>query len=271
MSDNKNPYATPESNVSDPNQIITDTLILSSTSKSNSIGAAWGWIKFGFSNFKSSPLFWIINIILYGVIFIILSLIPFLGILLTSLLSPVFIGGLMLGTYAVSQGKPMTVNHLFAGFKKNTGSLVGVGLLYLLGIIVLLLATGLIAYLTGGFDGFKTLISSQSGGQADPTQVLAAYGKLKIAGIFYLIMSIPLMLSIIFSPALIVMHDVKTMNAMKQSFLGGIKNILPLIFWFFLSMILMFLGAIPFGLGLLVVIPMLTASLFAAYKTIFTD
>lgn len=270
MSDNQNPYATPESNVSDPIQINTNALVLSDSPKSNSVGTAWGWIKSGFSNFKASPLFWIINIILYGIILIILSLIPLLGMLLTSLLSPVFIGGLMLGAYAVSQGQPMTVSHLFAGFKKNTGSLVSVGLLYLLGIIILLLATGLIAYLTGGFEAFKILAASQSG-QADPTQILAAYGKLKFAGIFYLILSIPLMLSIIFAPALIVMHDVKAIQAMKQSFSGGMKNILPLIFWFILATILIILGAIPLGLGLLVVFPALTASTFAAYKAIFTN
>ncbi len=270
MSDNQNPYTTPESKVSDPAQNNTDALILLDAPISNSVGSAWDWIKSGFSNFAASPLFWVINIILYGVIFIILSLIPLLGMLLTSVLSPVLIGGLMLGTYAVSQGQPMTVPHLFAGFKKNTGSLAGVGLLYLLGIILLLLATGVIAYLTGGFDAFKSLAGSQSG-QADPAQMLAAYGTLKIAGIFYLVMSIPLVFSIIFAPALIVMHDLKALQAMKQSYSGAMKNILPLIVWFILATVLIFLGAIPVGLGLLVVFPALTASTFAAYKAIFTD
>lgn len=267
MSETQNPYAAPASNVSDPIQSNTETLTLSNSPKSNSIGAAWGWIKFGFSNFKASPLFWIINIIIYGLIFIIIGMIPLLGMLATTLLSPIFIGGLILGTYAVSQDQPMAVSHLFAGFKKNTGDLVRVGLFYLLGIIVLLLLTGLTAFLTGGFDAFKILAS----GQPDPTQVLTAYGKLKIAGIFYIILSIPLTLSILFSPALVVMHDLKAMQAMKLSFSGGLKNILPLIFWFILATILVILGTIPLGLGLLVVFPTLTASMFAAYKTIFTD
>ncbi len=267
----QNPYAPPESDLANPNSNSIQNLTLASSPKSNSAGAAWGWIKSGFANFKASPLFWIINIILMFVIFIVLSLIPFLGMLVTNILNPVMMGGLMLGTYAVSKGQPMTVEHLFAGFKKNTGSLVTVGVLYLVGIIVLLLLTGAIAYFTGGFDGFMTLASAQTGQSPDPTQILAAYSSLKIAGLFYIVMLIPLMFSIIFAPALIVMHDLKPIEAMKLSLLGSVKNILPLIIWFILMTLLFILGAIPLALGLLVVIPMLMASTFAAYQTIFTD
>jgi uncharacterized membrane protein len=267
----QNPYAPPESNVSDTNQLNAGTLTLADSPRSNSAGAAWGWIKSGFTNFKASPLFWIINIILLFVIFMVLGMIPILGMLATNILNPVIMGGLMLGTYAVSQGQPMTVAHLFSGFKQHAGSLVTVGVLYLAGIIVVLLVTGVIAYLTGGFDGFMTLAASQSGQAPDPAQVLAAYGSLKIAGIFYILLLIPLLFSIIFAPVLVVMHNLKPLQAMKLSFVGCIKNILPIIVWFILIFLLIIIGIIPLGLGLLVVFPLITASTFSAYKTIFTN
>lgn len=267
----QNPYAPPESNLNDSNQSNSEMLTLASSPKSNSAGAAWGWIKSGFSNFKASPLFWIINVILMFVIFIVLSLIPLLGMLVTNILNPVIMGGLMLGTYAVSQGQPMTVAHLFAGFNKHAGGLITVGALYLVGIIIVLLLTAILAYLTGGFDAFMILASAQTGQSPDPTQLVAAYSSLKIAGLFYIVMLIPLMFSIMFAPALIVMHNLKPIEAMKLSFIGSVKNILPIIIWFILISIFFILGAIPLGLGLLVVIPMLMASTFAAYKTIFTD
>lgn len=267
----QNPYAPPESNLGESTQVNNRTLTLASSPKSNSAGAAWGWITSGFGNFKASPLFWIINIVLMFILFIVISLVPLLGMLVTNILNPVIMGGLMLGTYAVSTGKPMTVGHLFAGFSKHMGSLVTVGVLYLAGTLVLLLLTGAIAYFTGGFDGFMTLASAQAGQSPDPAQILAAYSSLKIAGLFYIVMLIPLMFAIIFAPALIVMHDIKPIQAMKLSLAGSVKNILPLIIWFILLIIFFILGAIPLGLGLLVVIPMMTASTFFAYKNIFTD
>ena len=267
----ENPYAPPESHVADVNQMEVADLVLAASPKSNSAGAAWAWVKSGFSFFKASPLFWILNIIIMFVLMIALSLIPILGTIATSILNPVFMGGLMIGTYAIHQGQKMTVGHLFAGFKSHAGSLIAVGALYLLGIIILLLITGIIAYLTGSFDGFSTLMAAQTGQAPDPAQILAAYGSLKIAGFFYILMLIPLAFTMIFAPALVVFHDMKPLAAMKLSFMGCVKNILPLLVWFILFIIFFILGAIPLGLGLLVVIPMLIASTFAAYKMIFTD
>ena len=267
----ENPYAPPESHVEDINSMQGGNLTLAPSPRSNSAGAAWAWIKSGFSSFKASPLFWIINMIIMFIIMIVLSLIPVLGGIATSILNPVFMGGLMIGTYAIAQGNKMTVGHLFAGFQKHAGKLITVGALYLLGIILLLLFTAVIAYLTGGFDGFSTLMSAQAGGNPDPAQIMAAYGNLKIAGLVYLILLFPLMFSVIFAPALVVFHDMKAFAAMKLSFKGCVKNILSLIIWFVLIIIFIFLGAIPLGLGLLVVFPMITASTFFAYKMIFTD
>ncbi|RTZ65712.1 MAG: hypothetical protein DSZ29_03890 [Aquificaceae bacterium] len=266
----ENPYAPPTSHVEDINAEGTD-LILAASPKSNSAGAAWAWIKSGFASFKASPLFWIINMIIMFIIMVLFGLIPVLGSVATSVLNPVFMGGLMIGTYAIAKGQKMTVGHLFAGFQKHAGALLTVGALYLLGIIVLLLLTAVIAYMTGGFDSFSTLAAAQAGGNPDPAEIMAAYGSLKIAGLFYLILLFPLMFIVIFAPALVVFHDMKALAAMKLSFKGCVKNILPLIIWFVLIVIFMILGAIPLGLGLLIVFPMITASTYAAYRMIFTD
>lgn len=267
----ENPYAPPESHVEDINAIQNADLTLAPLPKSNSAGAAWAWIKSGFASFKASPLFWILNMIIMFIILIVLSFIPILGSLATSILNPVFMGGLMIGTYAVFQGQKMTAGHLFAGFQKHAGKLIAVGALYLLGIIVLLMITALIAYFTGGFDGVLVLMSAQTGEVPEPEVIIAAYSSLKVAGFAYLILLFPLMFSVVFAPALVVFHDMGALAAMKLSFKGCIKNILPLLIWFILIVLFIILGAIPFGLGLLVVLPMITASTFFAYKMIFTD
>ena len=46
-------------------------------------------------------------------------------------------------------------------------------------------------------------------------------------------------------------------------------NFLPFLLWGLLIMVLLILGAIPLGLGLLVAVPMLWASTYAAFRDIY--
>jgi len=57
---------------------------------------------------------------------------------------------------------------------------------------------------------------------------------------------------------------------MKLSLSATMKNWLSLLVWAVLAILLVLVGAIPFGLGLLVVMPMLSAGYYLMYRTIFT-
>jgi uncharacterized membrane protein len=56
---------------------------------------------------------------------------------------------------------------------------------------------------------------------------------------------------------------------MKMSFSGCLKNILPFLLYGIIAMVLFILATIPIGLGLLVVVPMLTASIYTGYRDIY--
>ena len=78
-------------------------------------GAAWwgeGWHIFT-SNFWT----WIGIMIVYIVITMLISLVPFVGSFGHWLLTPVFMGGLMLGCQAIDRDEPLRVAHLFEGFQ----------------------------------------------------------------------------------------------------------------------------------------------------------
>ena len=78
-------------------------------------GTAWwgeGWHIFA-SNFWT----WIGIMIVYIIISILISLVPFVGSFGHWLLTPVFMGGLMLGCRAIEQEQPLRVAHLFEGFQ----------------------------------------------------------------------------------------------------------------------------------------------------------
>ena len=58
---------------------------------------------------------------------------------------------------------------------------------------------------------------------------------------------------------------------MRQSFAACLRNILPFLLYGVIALVLSIIAAIPFGLGYLVLIPVLTCSLYAGYKDVFAD
>lgn len=263
MSDN--PFEAPKSAVSDV-PLDSESGVLLDTPRKHSIGKGWGWIAQGFSLFKLSPLFWIINIVIYFVILVLLSIVPLVS-LLTSIIAPVFTAGLMYGAREVDRGQPMTVGHLFEGFKKNTGSLFAVGGLYLAGVFLVLIITAAVAYATGTFDMFTRVATAQGAMIPQPDMIT----NMLLAGLIYLALMIPLMMAIWFAPALVILNDVGAIESMKRSFAGCLKNMLPYLLYALIVIPLFIIAAIPLGLGLLVLIPVLTAALYASYKDIFLD
>ena len=55
--------------------------------------------------------------IVYFVLSMLVSAVPYVGSVGHWLLTPVFMGGLMMGCHAIEQGEPLRVSHLFEGFQ----------------------------------------------------------------------------------------------------------------------------------------------------------
>ena len=259
-----NPYRPPASDVT-PQAGGATTLL--DPPRRNGIGAGWRWIADGFRYFGRAPLIWIIIMLIFFAIMVVLSMIPIVS-LLANLLSPVFMGGILLGCRALDQGRPLQVGHLFEGFRRNTGSLAAVGALYLLGSIAILLLGGVIMMLTGGGDLFAFMQAGQPGAMPDEAMAGMATGVL-LAALVVLALYVPLLMALWFAPALVVFHDLGAVAAMKTSLAGCWRNVLPFLLYGLVGLVLIVLGAIPFGLGLLVVMPALLASVYVAYKDIF--
>jgi uncharacterized membrane protein len=90
-----------------------------------------------------------------------------------------------------------------------------------------------------------------------------------IAMLLGFLLIVPLMMAYLFAPVLVALDNMKALEAMKLSFSGCLKNLLPLTVYGLLAFLLMIIGSIPFALGLLVVLPLLTASIYAAYRDIY--
>jgi len=83
---------------------------------------------------------------------------------------------------------------------------------------------------------------------------------------------IPLIMLFWFAPTLIVLNDeIGIIEALKLSFMGCLKNILPFLIYGIVGFILMVLATIPLGLGWLVLAPVFLGTVYVGYKDIFLE
>jgi uncharacterized membrane protein len=253
----KNPYAAPAAPVDDVVHAASIGELIEGGRRVPS-GNSWLWIAKGFGLFKASPGVWILIVIILFAISWLLSVLPF-GSLALNLITPVFVGGLMLGCHAQAQGEPLEVAHLFAGFRERTGPLVLVGVLYLIGVIAAMLIASLIF-------GASILMS----GLAVAATTLAPV-TIALFALVVLALLVPLGMAVWFAPALVLFHDAAPVDAMKQSFLASLRNMIPFLLYGIILLCLGVVASIPLFLGWLVLIPTAICSTYYSYRDIFIN
>jgi len=259
-----NPYSPPQTEVSDPVNDVPNSL--RESPRSNGIGHGWTWLSAGFRLFKASPLIWIVNLVLFVLIMFLLTFIPFLGSVVQTIISPALTGGLMAGCREQDQGQPLTVEHLFRGFSERPGALLGIGAISLVASVLVFGG----AFALSGL-GMATFMALQ-GGQMDPQQMQQLGPAILMAFLLGMALFMPLMMLIWFAPPLLTLNkEIGILRAMKLSFIGCLKNILPFLLYGLIGLLLMIVASIPLGLGWLVLGPMAFASIYTSYKDIFVE
>src|SRR5256885_8325741 len=117
------------------------------------------WLARAWDLFKEAPGMWILITLAYWVMAIIIHIIP-VGGLAFYLISPVLLAGLMLGCASLARDDELELSHLFAGFSHNTGSLLLVGLLYLVGIVAIFIFCAVVFFLIAGGTSLTLLMQS---------------------------------------------------------------------------------------------------------------
>ena len=227
------------------------------------VSRGWDWITEGFALFRLNPVIWIAIFVIFLVLAILLSLIPFIGAIATLLLHPVLLGGILLGCQSLQQGQELRIDHLFAGFNQNTNALVTVGLItgvgYFLVVVVigLLVGSGLGLSALGGYNDLPTVAIGGA---------MVAY---LFSGLIGLALTVPIAMATWFAPALVVFDNMRAWDAMKTSFNACLSNMLPFLLYGIIVLVLAVLASLPFGLGWLVLGPVMIASVYTGYGDIF--
>lgn len=228
--------------------------------KKVSVEEAIDWIKQGWELFKKEPgLLIVMNLIYFG-ISIVGSFIPFVGAIAVTLLSPALAAGFMYVARELEQDRPIEVGDLFQAFKQEGK----INQFLIIGAISL--GISILAYLVMfGFMMGGMISVSATGGDPGP---LFFIGITVAVLIFTTLMFIMVML-LIYSAPLVMLDNVSAIDAMKSSFIACLKNIWPLTVLSAILLIPIIIAMIPFGLGMLVLAPILSMMVYASYKNIY--
>jgi uncharacterized membrane protein len=225
--------------------------------------SAFNWLRQGWAAFAVNPGLWLAATIMLIAGFLALHLVPLVGGMTANLLLPLLTAGVLHALKRCGDEATFALDDLLAGFRRNTGPLVIVGLIYMAGWLAIDLVVKL---LIGGSLAGGALL----GAAGQP--LLGAgvgLGGVLAGGVLALILATPLLLAVSFAPALVYFNDMPPVAALKASFSANLKNWLVMTVFGLIVLVLCFFAALPMGLGFVVLIPVLYGALYAAYKDIF--
>lgn len=222
-------------------------------------GSAFDWFRQGWAIFAARSGRWLALTI--GVLFVscVLLWLPAVGKPLLLCLTPLLAAVFLLESHAVASDSELSITG-WARVLENRApsSLAVLGALLLLGAMVI---HRLLQLLIGNVTPppIPSLLSAALPPFAD-WLVFVALGSL---------LFLPLLLLFWFAPALVVFHRLRPLAALYASLQACLKNGLPLLVYGMILLTLTFIAVLPAGLGMLILVPVLAGSVYAAYRDIF--
>jgi len=174
-------------------------------------------------------------------------------------------GGIALGCRSLETGGDLELEHFLAGFRRNTGLLFAIGVVYAVGELVLIGVFGL-------FAGPSFVLAAMRGDEAALVNAFPEDPlRLALGGLVVMALALPLMAAYWFAPALAMLHDVPAIPAMKESFAACMRNFVPMLVYGLVMLALLLVAIIPLGLGLIAWAPLMLATVYTSYRSVFTE
>jgi len=229
-------------------------------------GRGWEWLVEGWKLFLKAPGIWILMLLIYFAINLVLSFIPFVGSLASTLITPALMGGMVYGAAALAQGDALLVSHIFQAFQeqRRLGPMLTLGVLLLIGYII-------IGLVIASFATGTSLSEGESPAMREEMVINVLQGVGGGVLVMVLLLVILLTMAMFYAVPLVMLGGIAPWLAVQQSVAGCFTNILPFLVFGFVYLLLAFLAAIPFGLGFLVLGPVTFGAIYASYMDVFAD
>jgi len=227
-------------------------------------GAGWQWIAQGWSLFTQSAGNWIVIALIFGILYFVLNFVPFIGGLIATLLTPALLGGMIYGARELDQGRSLEIAHLFQAFRESgrAGPMILLGLLPL---IAAMISGALAVALFAGAAGTGMMTGSE-----DAAMGMMAGGGLAVLGIAILI-GLVVGALLLFAVPRVMFAAAEPITALKESLQAVLGNIGAYIVFAVVYIVLAIIATIPFGLGFLVLIPVVAGAVYSANKQVFGE
>lgn len=233
-------------------------------------GRGWGWIVEGWQLFAQAPGIWIVILLIYLGISVVLSFVPFVGMLAHALLSPVLIGGMLYGAAALARGENLEIAHLFRGFQdqERMGPLVLLGLISVASYVLIALV---ILVFVGG--GLIVGVALDSTGAVVPPEAMGGLlaGAGLVALLIILVVGFLIVMALFYGIPLVMLAGQNAWPAAQDSVAACWINMLPLLVFGLIYLVLAVVAIIPFGLGFLVLGPVTVCAIYASYRDVFGE
>ncbi|PIV23125.1 MAG: hypothetical protein COS39_05170 [Hydrogenophilales bacterium CG03_land_8_20_14_0_80_62_28] len=225
------------------------------------------WMKTGWAWFRLAPVPWMGMTALVFLALTGIGMVPKVGGYIVELLSPFLVAAYMSASKAAEAGQPISYLHLGAGFRPDTRvRLIIMGVVYLAGILLV----DTVMRQMGG-ESFEQMAQlAQNPKDVTPEQAQMIMGQALPAMLTGLLLMTPLIMATWFAPALALFDGFAAGNALWWSLWTCIVNWRPIfIYSLWLGLVAVVAMLIPFGLGLLVLLPWVMTSTYAAYRAMF--
>lgn len=228
----------------------------------------WTWIKQGYQLIMRNPLLSISSAVLCMLSIFVALMLPVIGALLAIALMPIMLAGFMRICRALEENEKVEPMMLLAGFKQHTSSLIALGAFLLLGMMF-----ASTVMVTVGGESFAALMEQMH--SAEDSQLLMqaiANGDSRVS--LALLTGLTLMLALVvawqYAPILVFFSGISPWLALRSSFAGTLRNVIPYtVYSLIMQVLTMLLGILPFGIGMVLLLPLGLTSLYVSYRNIF--
>lgn len=240
---------------------MTDNIVRTTASAADGMA----WILDSFALVLKAPLAIMGTFIGLFITLCLLNFIPLLGSIAGQILTPVFMAGIFAFSRKVEETGDGNIDFdvIMSPFqdKEKLIQLVLLGVINIVLVVVLVVVLAFFAFL---LIGSTALSFSKLGHNSEASVLVFIFGML-----FFAVVSALFAACNWLAVPLIMFADLKVIDAMKESFMACFTNLISTLVFGIIAIVLIIVSAIPFGLGLIITMPVLFISSYVAYKSIY--